>query len=336
MRENIFIIDPFVHKKTKLSRDEFLNRFQFVKAIRTRNQELSFYFDSPDKWENIEHFHYLINNGDFSKQKISRQIPFAFSIPKLLFNWMKETPLLILQKQIMFWLSGYYVFNSFREFIPGELLPHIWNEVSDIVNKYYPADFIERFKEEDEFDNYDLYKKRNEENTKLYLEAAKLFIGRPLPEIFFTPNKNPIIFDRELNWGLNDKLQFEYSISYLTKEDWDNIIINEIADDLLRNESDREMFGKWKHTYKMYEIRGNNIFSLYTNVEKKKESREKIPQHIIDKVWRRDLGQCAICGSKEKLEIDHIIPVSKGGSSTYRNLQLLCEKHNRSKHNSIG
>ena len=48
-------------------------------------------------------------------------------------------------------------------------------------------------------------------------------------------------------------------------------------------------------------------------------------------VWRRDHGRCVKCGSQEKLEYDHIIPISENGSSTARNIQLLCEKCNRSK-----
>jgi len=64
--------------------------------------------------------------------------------------------------------------------------------------------------------------------------------------------------------------------------------------------------------------------------------RKPIPKDVQDRVWNRDGGKCAKCGSRKKLEFDHIIPVSKGGSNTYRNIQLLCEICNRSKSNIIG
>ena len=56
-----------------------------------------------------------------------------------------------------------------------------------------------------------------------------------------------------------------------------------------------------------------------------------IPQSVKNAVWRRDEGKCTKCGSNEKLEYDHIIPYSKGGPNTQRNLQLLCEACNRKK-----
>ena len=76
-----------------------------------------------------------------------------------------------------------------------------------------------------------------------------------------------------------------------------------------------------------------------TNVddfEEEKVKRPSIPQNIKDKVWNRDGGKCVQCGSNENIEFDHIIPFSKGGSSTYRNLQILCQKCNRSKSSKIG
>ena len=61
-----------------------------------------------------------------------------------------------------------------------------------------------------------------------------------------------------------------------------------------------------------------------------------VSQEVKDKVWNRDGGKCVECGSNENLEFDHIIPHSKGGANTYRNIQLLCEPCNRSKSAKIG
>ena len=68
----------------------------------------------------------------------------------------------------------------------------------------------------------------------------------------------------------------------------------------------------------------------------KQTKRKTIPQNVKDKVWNRDNGKCIQCGSSENLEFDHIIPISKGGANTYRNIQLLCEDCNRSKSDNIG
>ena len=59
--------------------------------------------------------------------------------------------------------------------------------------------------------------------------------------------------------------------------------------------------------------------------------REPIPEDVRLFVSRRDNGKCVRCGSQERLEFDHIIPVIAGGSNTERNVQLLCESCNRSK-----
>jgi hypothetical protein len=68
------------------------------------------------------------------------------------------------------------------------------------------------------------------------------------------------------------------------------------------------------------------------NVEKLQDAtREPIPDSVRLFVWQRDKGQCVKCGSHEKLEFDHIIPIAAGGSNTERNVQLLCEACNRSK-----
>jgi hypothetical protein len=59
--------------------------------------------------------------------------------------------------------------------------------------------------------------------------------------------------------------------------------------------------------------------------------RQPIPESVRHEVWRRDEGRCVDCGSRERLEFDHIIPLSRGGSNTARNVELRCEVCNRKK-----
>jgi len=59
--------------------------------------------------------------------------------------------------------------------------------------------------------------------------------------------------------------------------------------------------------------------------------REPVPDRVRHEVWRRDRGSCVDCGSRARLEFDHIIPVSLGGSNTARNVELRCEPCNRRK-----
>ncbi|MDD9869235.1 MAG: HNH endonuclease [Gammaproteobacteria bacterium] len=68
--------------------------------------------------------------------------------------------------------------------------------------------------------------------------------------------------------------------------------------------------------------------------EQTKRSRH-ISESVRHEVWRRDQGRCCQCGSKENIEFDHIIPFSKGGSNTARNIQLLCESCNAKKRDRI-
>jgi len=77
-----------------------------------------------------------------------------------------------------------------------------------------------------------------------------------------------------------------------------------------------------------------NKFSGKKSDEVKYE-RTRIPEEVRIAVWRRDQGRCARCASRENLEYDHIVPVSKGGGNTERNIELLCQDCNRAKSNRI-
>lgn len=53
------------------------------------------------------------------------------------------------------------------------------------------------------------------------------------------------------------------------------------------------------------------------------------------KVFERDGNKCLHCGTIENLTLDHIIPLSKGGSGKIDNLQTLCQPCNLKKADKI-
>ena len=62
-----------------------------------------------------------------------------------------------------------------------------------------------------------------------------------------------------------------------------------------------------------------------------KPKRKPIKKSDLIAAMQRSDGRCVACGSKEDLEVDHIIPVAKGGTNDTENLQMLCKPCNMSK-----
>jgi hypothetical protein len=60
-----------------------------------------------------------------------------------------------------------------------------------------------------------------------------------------------------------------------------------------------------------------------------------IPDEVKREVWDRDGGRCSRCGASDYLEFDHIIPHSRGGANTAKNVQVLCRKCNLLKSDRI-
>jgi hypothetical protein len=63
---------------------------------------------------------------------------------------------------------------------------------------------------------------------------------------------------------------------------------------------------------------------------------DHVPAAVRREVWERDGGACqwrldsgGVCGSRLRVQLDHIIPKASGGKSVSWNLQVLCERHNK-------
>lgn len=120
---------------------------------------------------------------------------------------------------------------------------------------------------------------------------------------------------------------YKYRIVFI-KPDECGLILDSLS--LLRREKDID-----SETY--HEIR-EYYYAYYKNYKKIVELNYNEPRRIAQKfiskkkvrsfIFNRDNNSCLCCGSKNKLEIDHIIPVSRGGENKLSNLQTLCKKCN--------
>lgn len=336
----IVLIDPYIHNRAKLSKKSFLDRVSNVKYLRTNKNSnyISFYITSIEENNNLLKFHDLVNKGifDFDNYHV-----FAVAIEPKLYNWFKTTDLVKIQKQIVCWMAALYYFNlENKEIQERQVYKPLFEEVLKIVEKYYKdfpiPDFDNLSEQLFEKEDNTLFLKEKECINK-YHQVCQDFYNSEPPEFLCSPFDYKHLKD----WGVNDYYNFEFVESYLTESDWERIVVKGGSNDCMnRVESRDDLWIKWKHVYTTFDQSKNFVYSFYfqpntKNNKPRKNKRETIPQNVKDKVWQRDNGMCVECGSKEKLEFDHIIPVVKGGSSTYRNIQLLCESCNRKKHDKI-
>ena len=150
---------------------------------------------------------------------------------------------------------------------------------------------------------------------------APTIIKSPVAGIFEFNSNKIIRFDEEIcRIRKYEQAEKEKVIAELEKEDIKQNIYKKERKKMIERETLDELIEEGK------------VFNVYT---KKQGNRTTIPMDIATAVWNRDGGKCCICGSKEELEFDHIIPISKGGATSFRNLQLLCKTCNIRKSDNI-
>jgi len=65
--------------------------------------------------------------------------------------------------------------------------------------------------------------------------------------------------------------------------------------------------------------------------KRRSQFQGKRAQLMLAVIAREGVAECKRCGSQDDLTLDHIVPLSKGGSDDPKNLQLLCQSCNSSK-----
>ena len=62
--------------------------------------------------------------------------------------------------------------------------------------------------------------------------------------------------------------------------------------------------------------------------------KQNIPRNLRERIIERDGRRCVYCDedlSSAEIHMDHVIPESQGGETTYNNLQVTCRKCNLAK-----
>lgn len=183
----------------------------------------------------------------------------------------------------------------------------------------------------DELDSYQEIVSELEGNRKTYSSYLKacdyIFENSPVPD-----NLNPMLFGTEKNYikweqrALNEKM-LNPAMNLSITLAWQ-----------YTSPKGRNSY----HSSKTFDF--DDIKSLLQKAQKRQKreqskayQRSLMTQSLRYDVIKRDGFRCQICGRSVKnnpkieLEVDHIIPISKGGKTIKSNLQTLCRECNRGK-----
>lgn len=108
---------------------------------------------------------------------------------------------------------------------------------------------------------------------------------------------------------------------------------------------------KWKRTTDpAYAKRERERLKKYADTDKGKETQRAIVRRrrakqaqaeypLTSKEWQIVLDKygrkCVYCGSKKKIEMDHVVPLSKGGKHSMQNVLPACRSCNAEKNNKL-
>lgn len=88
--------------------------------------------------------------------------------------------------------------------------------------------------------------------------------------------------------------------------------------------------------YKQWRLRNLDRARAYVRLSNHKRRAASAEMHFTFAEWEQRLseydGRCAYCGSTERIEADHRIPLCRGGSNDISNILPACRHCNRRKH----
>ena len=102
---------------------------------------------------------------------------------------------------------------------------------------------------------------------------------------------------------------------------------------LLKAKAEVIEHGEWDLRSATHSIHRPVVIRLVTYVRIPRDThRRKITRRAV---FARDGWTCQYCGSRSNLTVDHVVPKSKGGVSTWENIVASCAPCNRRKGNAL-
>jgi 5-methylcytosine-specific restriction endonuclease McrA len=123
------------------------------------------------------------------------------------------------------------------------------------------------------------------------------------------------------------KLIYEASEAGLSKREQLGLWAGNLAD------HPGELHEVWGELIRMKTVVDGLLHGVYYTWERDrlKAGDGKQPAYILRRELIAEAGKCRVCGSTGYLEVDHVVPVSRGGGRERSNLQVLCRGCNGKK-----
>lgn len=134
------------------------------------------------------------------------------------------------------------------------------------------------------------------------------------------------LFFREIQWILEEERINKVTPTYEQFQYWS------------RQKDGLDKFWKYANSKLCVELTADEVQYIWNCIDLTLNTHQRQAFTFQDYLTLtiRSEQKCELCGKKPPeviLEIDHVLPVSKGGNNVTSNLRFLCQHHNRSRGN---
>ena len=305
-----WVFNKDVHRLAKASLDAFLDKTAHVKAIRVAGSfPLSWYVTNEEEWLAWDVLWNIVQNGEFSGIEFvtPHRYVFAVALPEELMNWLSATDHDEVKETVVRTMRCLYQRG-------GEVIGWHGTGSQHIVAEREDQEHLRR-------------QVWSPLQDKVCVDCADTDDMRWFTSAFYEwmcSCSKYFEVNHILKSGMFNVFDLSFAVAYFRKDDWLRIIGKGEGDALRRAEAKDDVWQQWRYE------------SMRSQVKiRKRSKRVPIAPSRRFEILKRDGFKCQLCGiSREdgaQLEVDHRIPVTKGGSNDDHNLWTLCFDCNRGK-----